>query len=165
MDTSVRIALLRIEYANDEITLDEFEHMIAGALIEPPPHSFYEYAWQSNGLDCLVLAAEMGHRCGYVRLPNDHPWFGVADERIDAQIHGGLTFAGDRLEDGGWWLGFDCGHAWDARDESIMSDEYRELWGRMPSIMAMGTVKPLKFVIEQCELLAYAITHLTRAVD
>ena len=31
-------------------------------------------AW---GLEYIVLGLDAGHRCGYVRVPEDHPWFGL----------------------------------------------------------------------------------------
>jgi hypothetical protein len=65
--------------------------------------------------------------CGYVGLPPWHPWVVVIDgsgsidwQKIDAEVHGGLTYGQDRLpyEDPNapgflHWLGFDCGHAGD----------------------------------------------------
>lgn len=31
----------------------------------------------SNGLRCVVVATDMGHRCGYVGIGKDHPLYGV----------------------------------------------------------------------------------------
>jgi hypothetical protein len=36
-----------------------------------------EKQWKYKGLDCLIFAIPVGHRCGYVRIPNDHPFFGL----------------------------------------------------------------------------------------
>lgn len=36
-----------------------------------------ESSFEHAGLDCVVLAISMGHRCGYVRVPEGHPWHGV----------------------------------------------------------------------------------------
>jgi hypothetical protein len=35
------------------------------------------YEWESEGLACLALRAEMGNWCGYVAVPPGHPWHGV----------------------------------------------------------------------------------------
>lgn len=39
--------------------------------------STIEREWQAHGLDCAVLLMDMGHRCGYVRVTESHPWFGL----------------------------------------------------------------------------------------
>lgn len=36
-----------------------------------------EDQWHSKGFECVVLALDMGHRCGYVGIPKDHPLHGV----------------------------------------------------------------------------------------
>jgi hypothetical protein len=84
-----------------------------------------------TGLACMARRnPALGIWCGYVGVPEGHPWFGVDADRIDADVHGGLTFAG--MCDEGvpaaeaichvpapgepehlYWLGFDCGHAYD----------------------------------------------------
>lgn len=71
----------------------------------------------------------MGHRCGYVRLLEGHPWYGKGYDDIDVCIHGGLTFAGelkcgDADLDTGFWIGFDCAHCYDMLDPDEMSPEY-----------------------------------------
>lgn len=57
----------------------------------------------------------LGHTMGYARVPHGHPLTGFnydeADECIS--IHGGVTFAKAFDDDGGFWLGFDSGHAGD----------------------------------------------------
>lgn len=88
----------------------------------------------ATGLDCLIVrAAATGALCGYVGVPPGHPLHGAHsdDPRVeDLAVHGGITFTGrcqEGAEDGYgichvpepgrpadvWWLGFDCGHAFD----------------------------------------------------
>lgn len=83
----------------------------------------------------------MRHWCGYVQIPEHHPWHGKSyndcispgctndreettcwDEdpphHIDAlvEVHGGVTWGGHYPgvdEVPGWWLGFDCAHFMD----------------------------------------------------
>lgn len=74
-----------------------------------------EKEWEHAGLLCAVVQAhEAGHRCGYVRVPPQHPAHGKDYESVDVSVHGGLTFAAIEPcahDDGvGWWLGFDCAH-------------------------------------------------------
>lgn len=87
----------------------------------------------ATGLDCLARRnPAYGNWCGYVGVPPGHPLHGAEydDERAERlEVHWGLTFAGacdDGPEEvalchvpgpgrpaGVWWLGFDCGHAFD----------------------------------------------------
>lgn len=80
-----------------------------------------EREWKAFGLSCAVVQGrEAGNRCGYVRVPPGHPLYGRDYGDPDVDVHGGLTFADiepcTEHDDGqGWWFGFDCGHAGDAR--------------------------------------------------
>jgi hypothetical protein len=79
--------------------------------IEQDTFKDYEYAITFN---------DMGYRCGYVKLLPGHPWYGKDYQKIWARAHGGLTFSEADLPcdkagaDDGWWIGFDCGHRFDA---------------------------------------------------
>ena len=81
-----------------------------------PVSSTVEKDWVHNGIQCTYVTGYMGFYCGYVRCDPGHPWHGKDYNDIDADIHGGLTFAAleeeeCKHEDGlGWWIGFDCGH-------------------------------------------------------
>lgn len=88
---------------------------------------------EETDLDCLIVRNHMGALCGYVGLPPGHALHGVAhnDNSFDEiSVHGGLTFSDacdESAKDGRgvchvplpgraaevWWLGFDCGHAYD----------------------------------------------------
>ena len=94
---------------------------------------------ETTGLDCMIhRGPHGGHLCGYVGVPEGHPWFEVDYDDVRCgdedqswpSVNGGLTYAGfchqrddpsvgichipqagrpDRV----WWLGFDCAHAHD----------------------------------------------------
>jgi len=98
------------------------------------PHTPYkiEREWIHAGLRCAVTQArEAEHRCGYVRVPPGHPLYGAeygADSVDSLRAHGGVNFSGiepcTEHEDGqGWWFGFDCGHAWDAKFDPNVDPE------------------------------------------
>lgn len=61
-----------------------------------------------------------GYGCGYIGLPEGHPWYGKDYDIIDASVHGGLTYSdwhvGSDEPDGCWWIGFDTGHSNDNMD-------------------------------------------------
>ena len=84
----------------------------------------------ASDLDCMIVRNHHGALCGYVGLPEGHPLHGQGYDESDVDVHGGLTFAGPCMEgaredeqhichdpqgrpDNVWWLGFDCGHAFD----------------------------------------------------
>jgi hypothetical protein len=66
----------------------------------------------ATDLDCLIVRSHTGAWCGYVGVPETHPWFGKgysesvldgSDNRSDAPdamigVHGGLTYS-DRCQD------------------------------------------------------------------
>ncbi len=112
-----------------------------------------ERNWTAHGLDCATLLIDLGagysHRCGYVRVGEDHPWFGreYDDESVDVDAHGGLTFSrpnpapekfGIDIPDG-WWFGFDCAHLGDTLDvwtEDAVAEETTELAERLAGVSA-----------------------------
>lgn len=82
-----------------------------------------ESLFYHKSLPCVVILTSMGHRCGYVGVPETHPLFGKDWGDVDVDVHGGLTYAepsGDGYPKGvaypTWWFGFDCAHSWDAPD-------------------------------------------------
>lgn len=91
--------------------------------------SIIEREWQAHGLDCAVIFVRQSHRCGYVRIPEGHPFHGIDNDEGLVDVHGGVTWAGElkhaeaRLE--GFWLGFDCAHLGDkVLGLDIGSDEH-----------------------------------------
>ena len=72
--------------------------------------------WSRAGLDCLARRNNYGAWCGYVRVPTDHPWHGrhYDDAALGGvEVHGGLTWSAEIRGRDGWWIGFDCAHAYD----------------------------------------------------
>ncbi len=76
------------------------------------------------GLPCLIRTNQWGAWCGYVAVPPEHPWYGKSWGDIDADVHGGGTYAETCNDivchvavtgepDNVWWIGFDCAHAGD----------------------------------------------------
>lgn len=61
------------------------------------------HAWRNN----------FGAWCGYVGVSPDHPLFGASYDDVAIEVHGGLTFAGFKDDDGYYYFGFDCAHAHD----------------------------------------------------
>lgn len=84
-----------------------------------------------SGHEWMVVHNGMGYRCGYVKVCPGHPWHGKDYGDIEADVHGGLTFAeadkpcGKGGEDDGYWIGFDCWHSGDAKDLALLSEDAR----------------------------------------
>jgi hypothetical protein len=96
------------------------------------------------GFPWLVIHNGLGARCGYVRVPPGHPWHGQG--RPPAEAHGGINFAcpdvaGGRQDDqpGGWWVGFDTGHAWDLPDPELARRTEEGRW--LLAAMADGAAR------------------------
>jgi len=83
-----------------------------------------------TGLPCLIVRNFSGALCGYVGVAEGHPYYGKDYNNIEADVHGGLTFAnacspggdeakhichlpGEGEPDHVWWFGFDCAHSGD----------------------------------------------------
>ena len=95
-----------------------------------------------KGFKCVIKRhPDIGHLCGYVGLPMNHKYYKKHYDDIGIDVHGGLTFSDFLLEDGLWYIGFDCIHSGDMgplsyvkypemyNDEriSIIKEEYRDL--------------------------------------
>lgn len=83
-----------------------------------------------RGYEYAIVRNEMGYRCGYIKVNPGHPWHGKDYSDIDAYVHGGLTFAEADMpcdkegEDNGYWIGFDCGHYYDAPDPELACQQF-----------------------------------------
>jgi hypothetical protein len=87
--------------------------------------------WRQHGFPCLIVRNRMGFWCGYVAVGQEHPCYGQGYRNVNVDVHGDLTYAGrcaghichvpqsGESEDV-WWLGFDCGHAFDLEPMSEM---------------------------------------------
>jgi hypothetical protein len=93
---------------------------------------------EATTLPCLAVRSRMsGSWCGYVGVSEGHPWHKADPFAIELPdgVHGGLNLAtfcentGDESKgichtpgpgepDHVYWLGFDCGHAWDKKPAS-----------------------------------------------
>lgn len=98
------------------------------------------------GVDWKVKHNGMGFRCGYARIPRDHPWFGKDYDSIDASVHGGLTYG--CMKEDGYWIGFDCAHCMDAQDPSLPADHPMLFLGGMG-----GEIRTQEYVENECRQL------------
>lgn len=127
---------------------------------EPNHHEF-----KSHGFPCIMHRNHFGAWCGYVGVPETHPWYGKNESHDtfeSVEVHGGVTY-GDECQgeichkpkegesDKVWWVGFDCMHIGDYAPNH--PDQFVGL-----SIMMGGLKKiyyrDMDFVSKQCAKLA-----------
>lgn len=117
-------------------------------------------AGEHRGFEFNITKNSMGYRCGYVKVLPGHPWFGSeihcgADHLDHVKVHGGITFSEPDLKcgkggaDNGWWVGFDCGHAWDLPDPELV--ELQDWQVRMHEKLSYDSaVRTQGYVMAQC---------------
>lgn len=114
---------------------------------------------EATGLPCLIVRAPLSALCGYVGVPRNHPAYEMGYNEVEVDVHGGLSFASKCSEgeeegtichvvepgepDDVWWLGFDCGHAFDLVPTA-----------QHPSLRMKQTYRDVAYVTEQCRQLA-----------
>ena len=108
--------------------------------------------FEHKGLTCLVQRAlSTLSWCGYVQLPKGHPYYGkyYAELEDKLEVHGSVTYA-DSIRDEGYWIGFDCAHAYDLSPMNY-------LVGRLTGCdYAVGddSYKTIKYAIKETKQLA-----------
>jgi len=128
-----------------------------------------------KGYEYIVYAYKLGHRYGYVKIPERHTLYEMdyidIEDKFNIEVHGGLTFSGFItgfidgliLQERCWWIGFDCNHLGDLKDFGIMSNEYKETYQHIPQFY--GTIKTKEYVENECKKLIDQIKNLTTRKD
>lgn len=112
--------------------------------------------FRSHNFPCILHRNHMGAWCGYVGVPSNHPWYRKGYDEVNAEVHGGLTYANEcqgdicHVPDPGesdevWWLGFDCAHAMD------ICPAHTSWW---PLIENRATYKTMEYAKQETESLA-----------
>lgn len=130
------------------------------------------------GFPAVIIKAPIGHLCGYVKVPADHPCHGKAseyDEPINQiSCHGGITYAKSNYNDypvpetdkGGYWIGFDCAHYGDGRDPETVRKYLTEVDGRVREktveLLSRGRVWTVDEVTAECESIATQLKEMAR---
>lgn len=123
--------------------------------------SHVEKTWITKaGYPAAVVVQPMGHRCGYVQIPKDHPEAGKDYDDIEVSVHGGITYGSTNTE--GTVFGFDCDHSCDKPDPNLMSESSKQVYEkfRKPDYLFylyksdFATIKSLDFCVAECEKMA-----------
>jgi hypothetical protein len=107
--------------------MSSYDQMKALAKADPVGQFEFEHA----GYRCFVIRRNsMAIWCGYVLLPDDHPW--TKQEDVSADVHGGVTWnrnAPKHLDDvQGWLVGFDTAHYGDFNPSMLLRDNSGSVW-------------------------------------
>ena len=117
-----------------------------------------EWTDEETGLDCLAVRTRLGHWCGYVGVPEGHPFY----ERdyysldTDVDVHGDLTYSNScsgnichESDKKVWWLGFDCAHSGD-----LSPGHSREFHVAVSHLFRADIYRTLEYVKNECASLA-----------
>jgi hypothetical protein len=87
-----------------------------------------------------------GFLCGYVLMPNNHPYFNKYYGDLDIECHGDLTYC----ENG--WIGFDCAHAGDLTpsNEKIMKENDYFGMNKSHVLKLYPVYRNMEYCINQC---------------
>ena len=130
--------------------------------MEPIVEKRFEY----KGYPCVILFMPWScYRCGYVGVPASKGkmvWANLID------CHGGVTYEEDHLygqeDQDTLWIGFDCMHAWDARDIetgkrlAAADPELLEHIKRLEDVDRRydtgGNIRTLEYCMNECKRIA-----------
>ena len=106
-----------------------------------------ESRFDYKGFPCVVLFMDMGHRCGYVGIPEAS---GIDVD--DISCHGGITYGPSSYltlqeDDNIEWIGFDTAHYMDGRD----TEKIREYFPNKPIYEWESVYKDNFRTLEYCE--------------
>lgn len=105
-----------------------------------------------KGFPCVILFMDIGHRCGYVGIPEAS---GIDVEEIDC--HGGITYGPSSYlhlqeDENIEWIGFDTGHYGDGRDVDKIKEYFPDkvIQFQYFNMLAGFTPKTLEYCEEEC---------------
>lgn len=133
-----------------------------------------EKEFEHKGLKCVITFSYMGHRCGYVGVPKEHPLYNQDyrnREISNLSCHGGVTYADGGvnsnypIESDLWWIGFDCAHCCDGKDLDLALKKFPDKAQSisMLKMFEIGSnieVRSLEYVEENCKELAEQLSEL-----
>lgn len=109
------------------------------------------------GFRCVVVGHTMGHRCGYLAIPQGHELYGVEYDNINVEVHGGLTYSNESDEysypvatdEKVWWIGFDCAHFGDGKDYKLIENIISRIDNEEAKQEALNTYHTIRRIEER----------------
>lgn len=106
------------------------------------------YRSQYNGFEYIVISYGI-HPCAYVKIPKEHPLYGMNYSEIDIECHGGLSFSGSLSEilngEDGFWIGWDYSHYND------YDGSYEKSFGVATQYLQFTKKWSTDEIVEECE--------------
>ena len=132
-----------------------------------------EFRDEETGLPCIIRRNHYGVLCGYVAVPEDHTAFDASYHDVEVEVHGGLTYSSRCQEenrehgichtprpgdpDNVYWLGFDCGHAFDF-SPGMAAHERKLNAGH--SYFQDGVYRDISYLRQECRNLALQLSKM-----
>jgi len=109
------------------------------------------------GLACVLQRDRLGHWCGYVALPEGHPWAAKDLSEIDSKVvYGGIKSRGTVDGAEGFFVGFACNEPGDLQPGMMK-------WRR--DAADSGTYRTFDFAMAECEKLAEVVAAAVRGTS
>lgn len=166
-----------LKKASPEATFQTFidkEGWPKGEWLKEPDRIFW--VDKKTKYPCIILRRENhGALCGYVGVPETHPYFKKEYHEIEnINVHGDLTFSDECSEnelgvchpgyEKVWWLGFDCLHSGDYApaysQKSTLLDNL--IIGFCQELPTYGTYRNIIYVQKECQKLAKQLKKVKR---
>jgi len=106
-------------------------------------------SFEYKNFECMIRRNSLLEiLCGYVKIPTDHPLFGLEWPDINTiSAYGGITFTGQFDKHNEWWIGFDCGH-------------WEDAWPGYKTLNPAATYKDMQFVENEIKELVDSIIKI-----
>jgi hypothetical protein len=122
---------------------------------------------------CVILFMDMGHRCGYVGIPEDIAR-NISDEQIEEiDCYGGITYGpSDYLhyqnEENITWIGFDTAHYMDGKDYDKVKEYFGKERAEVLCTYRYGCdlpAKTLEYCQEQCKKIVDQVVEMAKEIE
>lgn len=118
-----------------------------------------EERFDYKGYPCVVMFTRLGYRTGYVGVQMDSVFASRSSSVLNTlfSVHGGITYSSAYLfeqdDKGIWWIGFDCGHAWDGYDLQAAKEYFDEDISDIVNLYEKNEARTKEYVgMECCDL-------------
>jgi hypothetical protein len=154
-------------YASDE----KLKWWGYGEWVQEPDNIIFDH----EGFKCHCLRivrmnnydAFGGHWCGYIYLPEHHPWYDLNLHNIEASVHGGLSYS-QMQRNATYAVGFDCGHSFDlvpSLEKYLKEDKvYDQMKHNTCSKLFSRHYRNVNYIVNQTQSLANQASEIKKTL-
>lgn len=149
-----------------------------GYVAVPEGHVLYGVRYDDTLPEAVAFVTEELMKDADISHRGVMPWVTAAlsgnINRLDVviDVHGSLTFSEPSDEhnypapstEKVWWFGFNCSHAGDGKDFSIVDERTREMYESSQFLFSEGTIRSTEYVKQHCRLLARQLWYIGQMV-